>query len=192
MSSISPPQPTEDYKRLQLIEQKVILCVQIAAQVTEHFSRVGRMSELAGPIQQLCTNFMNTIAEALQLAKEGAEASSWDHRLELHAYHSLARAHINTEKLQVLRLHLDTMQADLEAAVARPAETAEGGSEAVGTGAHAEAGPKQQPGNGGTGFVPGLGAGGESLRAVGSSGDGGGERGFQGGTSLGGSIMMEE
>ncbi|EFJ50588.1 hypothetical protein VOLCADRAFT_88545 [Volvox carteri f. nagariensis] len=118
MSSISPPQPTEDYKRLQLIEQKVISCVQIAAQVTEHFSRVGRTAELAGPVQQLCTTFMNTIAEALQLVKEGAESSSGDHRLELHAYHSLARAHINTEKLQVMRMHLDAMQAELEAAAA--------------------------------------------------------------------------
>ncbi len=44
--------------------------------------------------------------EALQLVKDGAEASTAEHRLELHAYHALARAHINTEKLQVMRMHL--------------------------------------------------------------------------------------
>ncbi|GIL70226.1 hypothetical protein Vretimale_3514 [Volvox reticuliferus] len=151
MSCISPPQPTEDYKRLQLIEQ-----------------------------------------EALQLAKEGAEASTGDHRLELHAYHSLARAHINTEKLQVLRLHLDAMQADLEAAVSRPAGTAEGGTEATRTGALAEPGPKQQPGNGGAGLGAAVGTGGESQGAACSSGGGGGERVFRDGTSIGGSAMMEE
>ncbi|GFR44897.1 hypothetical protein Agub_g6242, partial [Astrephomene gubernaculifera] len=113
MASISPPQPTEDYKRLQLIEQKVISCVKIAAQVMEHFSRVGRTAELAEPVQQLCTNFMNQIAEALQLVREGAEAGGGEHRLELHAYHGLARAHVNTEKLQVLRMHLEAMQAGL-------------------------------------------------------------------------------
>ena len=42
--------------------QKVISCIQIAAQVTEHFSRIGRTSELAGPVQQLCSQYMSTIA----------------------------------------------------------------------------------------------------------------------------------
>ncbi|KAG2452537.1 hypothetical protein HYH02_002775 [Chlamydomonas schloesseri] len=117
MATISAtPQATEDYKRLQQIEQKVISCIQIAAQVTEHFSRIGRTSELAGPVQQLCATYMTTIAEALQLVKDGAEASTAEHRLELHAYHALARAHINTEKLQVMRMHLQDMQAELEAA----------------------------------------------------------------------------
>lgn len=46
------------------------------------------------------------LQEALQLVKDGAEASTTEHRLELHAYHALARAHINTEKLQVMRMHL--------------------------------------------------------------------------------------
>jgi hypothetical protein len=48
------------------------------------------------------------LQEALQLVKESAEASGGEHRSEeLHAYHGLARAHLNTEKLQVLRMHLE-------------------------------------------------------------------------------------
>ncbi|KAG2445973.1 hypothetical protein HXX76_000576 [Chlamydomonas incerta] len=141
MATISAtPQATEDYKRLQQIEQKVISCIQIAAQVTDHFSRIGRTSELAGPVQQLCANYMCTIAEALQLVKDGAEASTADHRLELHAYHALARAHINTEKLQVMRMHLQEMQAELEAAGVWDPATANGSGAAAAGGPVAEAG----------------------------------------------------
>ncbi|KAG2501480.1 hypothetical protein HYH03_001258 [Edaphochlamys debaryana] len=191
MAAITPPKPTEDYKRLQLIEQKVIACVKIAAQVTDHFSRVGRTAELAGSVQQLCASFMTTIAEALQLVREGAEAAAGgEHRLELHAYHSMARAHINTEKLQVMRMHLEAMQEELEAAGALGA--GEGGAGASGGEAGGAAGPE--------GPADGVGPAGEGQGVAGAAGqplalaNGHAGPGGEGGGAVGGGgvAAMEE
>lgn len=41
--------------------QKIIACVRIAAEVMEHFAAVGRTTELAPVVQELCTRFMTTI-----------------------------------------------------------------------------------------------------------------------------------
>lgn len=56
--------------------------------------------------------------KALELVREGAEKYQGERGYELHAYHSLVKAHMNTEKLDVLSMHLEAMQQALTATAA--------------------------------------------------------------------------
>lgn len=61
---------------------------------------------------------------AHELVAAGVQSWQGERAYELHAYHALCKAHIASEKLDVMGLHLDALQRALQLGAAPPPEAA--------------------------------------------------------------------
>mmetsp|Transcript_22595 Transcript_22595/g.67295 ORF Transcript_22595/g.67295 Transcript_22595/m.67295 type:complete len:153 (-) Transcript_22595:3327-3785(-) len=97
---------------IQTIEEKVIGCIDIAAEVAEQLSKIGDADK--DKVLKLCREFMANIQTAQVHVKEGIKKSVNNRAFEASSYHARTRAQIAIEKVAMVYGQIEAMEQVLQ------------------------------------------------------------------------------